>query len=69
MTATMDLTDGQVTTSVIKRKLIRGTSFLVAGQICAKIISFLGHIFLARLLMPTDFGVYAVAGFIVTFSI
>jgi len=51
----------------IKKKFIYGARYFFFAQILTKILSIAGHVLLARLLLPSDFGIYGVAAFIVGF--
>jgi len=52
---------------VLKTSIIQGFGTLVVREFFLKILSFIGQIFLARLLAPSDFGVYVVIVFVVNF--
>ncbi|MFA5771220.1 MAG: oligosaccharide flippase family protein [Thermoplasmata archaeon] len=51
----------------IKKRASIGVMSLILRTGILKIISFIGSIILARLLIPADFGIYAIVSFIVTF--
>jgi PST family polysaccharide transporter len=52
---------------VLKSSIIQGFGTLVVREFFLKILSFVGQIFLARLLVPSDFGIYVIVVFIVNF--
>lgn len=51
----------------IKEKSLAGISALLARQFFIKVIIFSGNIFLARILAPQVFGIYAIVSFVVQF--
>ncbi len=51
----------------LAKRAARGTMFVVAGQYASMLINFGTTVVLARLLSPTDFGVFALATFFFTF--
>lgn len=56
--------------SSVNVKAKRGIKLLMARQVIVQIITFAGGVVLARILSPTDFGLYAIATFLVhTFAL
>jgi O-antigen/teichoic acid export membrane protein len=55
------VTDAAVETESIGRKVGRGLGWGLAGNVATKVLSFATSLTLARLLIPHDFGVFAVA--------
>ncbi len=53
----------------LREKVLTGTGFLVFRQILINILNFLGNLILARILMPEDFGIYALIMFMITFFV
>lgn len=53
--------------AVLKSNVIQGFGTLIAREALLKVLSFIGQIFLARLLAPSDFGVYVIIVFVVNF--
>lgn len=53
----------------LRKKVLIGTGFLFFRQLFINIINFLGNLILARILMPEDFGIYALIMFLITFFI
>ncbi len=51
----------------LREKVLTGTGFLVFRQIIINILNFLGNLILARILLPEDFGIYALIMFLITF--
>ncbi len=51
----------------LKSKVIKSFSYLLLREAGMKIFAFLGQIFLARLLLPTDFGIFAIFSFVINF--
>lgn len=51
----------------LRKRVLTGTGFLIARQFTINIINFLGNLILARILMPEDFGIYALIMFLITF--
>jgi O-antigen/teichoic acid export membrane protein len=51
---------------ILKSNIIQGFSTLIVREFFIKIFSLLGQIFLARLLAPSDFGVYVIIIFIIS---
>ncbi len=51
----------------LKTKLVRSTGILVVRQVVLRTIGFLGNVILARILAPEEFGIFAVAAFVVAF--
>ncbi len=49
----------------LKSNIIQGFSTLIIREIFIKFLSFIGQVFLARLLNPSDFGVYVIIIFII----
>lgn len=52
---------------ILKRRAVRGSFILLARKFVLRFISFLGSVFLARLLLPEIFGIFAIVNFVVTF--
>lgn len=52
---------------ILKAKTKKSFSFLIFREFIIKIISFLGQLFIFRLLRPEDFGVFVIISFIVNF--
>lgn len=52
---------------ILKSSIIQGFGTLIFREFFLKLLSFIGQIFLARLLFPSDFGVYVIIVFIVNF--
>jgi PST family polysaccharide transporter len=52
---------------ILKANIIQGFGTLIAREVLLKFLSFIGQIFLARLLAPSDFGVYVIIVFVVNF--
>jgi PST family polysaccharide transporter len=52
---------------VLKSNVIQGFGTLIAREAFLKVLSFIGQIFLARLLAPSEFGVYVIIVFVVNF--
>lgn len=53
----------------LRQKVLTGTGFLIFRQLTINIINFFGNLILARILMPEDFGIYALINFLITFFI
>ncbi len=53
----------------LRGKVLTGTGFLILRQITINILNFLGNLILARILLPEDFGIYALIMFLITFFI
>lgn len=51
---------------ILKSSIIQGFSTLIVREFFIKIFSLIGQIFLARLLIPSDFGVYVIIVFIIS---
>jgi len=51
---------------ILKANIIQGFSTLIVREFFIKIFSLVGQIFLARLLIPSDFGVYVIIVFIIS---
>lgn len=51
----------------LKKKSLAGMGALFVRQILVKVIFFVGNIFLARILAPQVFGIYAIVSFVVQF--
>lgn len=51
----------------LKNNIVSGFGTLIIREFFLKLLSFLGQIFLARLLIPSDFGTYVIIVFIVNF--
>lgn len=51
--------------NAIKSNIIRGFGTLIAREFFLKLLSFFGQIILARILAPSDFGIYVIIVFIV----
>src|SRR5476651_340716 len=52
---------------VLKSSIIQGFGTLVIREFFLKILSFVGQIFLARILAPAEFGTYVIIIFIINF--
>jgi len=52
---------------VLKASIMKGFGTLVVREFFLKVLSFIGQIFLARLLIPSDFGIYVIITFIIGF--
>lgn len=52
---------------ILKSRIVQGFGTLVVREFFLKLLSFVGQIFLARLLFPSDFGIYAIITFIINF--
>lgn len=50
---------------ILKSNIIQGFSTLIVREFFIKIFSLIGQIFLARLLIPSDFGIYVIIVFII----
>lgn len=50
---------------ILKSSIIQGFGTLIVREFFLKLFSFVGQIFLARLLMPSDFGIYVIIAFII----
>lgn len=50
----------------LKSDIIQGFGTLIAREFLIKIFSFLGQIFLARILAPAEFGVYVIISFVIS---
>lgn len=50
----------------LKSSVIQGFSSLIIREFFLKLLSFIGQIFLARLLLPSDFGTYVIIVFIIS---
>ena len=50
---------------ILKSSIVQGFGTLIVREFFIKILAFLGQIFLARLLAPSDFGVYVIIVFII----
>ncbi len=50
----------------LKSNVIKGFGTLIVREFFIKLLSFGGQIFLARLLIPSDFGIYAIVAFLIT---
>ena len=51
----------------LKTRLARGTGVLIGRQVVLRAVGFVGSVILARILAPAEFGVFAVAAFVVSF--
>lgn len=51
----------------LRTSLARSTGVLAVRQIILRVVGFVGNVILARILAPEDFGVFAIAAFIITF--
>lgn len=51
----------------MRKTLVYGFGTLIIREFFLKLISLLGQIFLARLLIPSDFGIYAIIVFVISF--
>lgn len=58
-----------MTETTLRQKVLTGTGFLVLRQIIINIINFFGNLILARILLPEDFGIYALIMFLISFFI
>ncbi|MBP7791623.1 MAG: oligosaccharide flippase family protein [Candidatus Goldbacteria bacterium] len=54
---------------ILRKKVLKGTGFLVGRQLIINVINFLGNLILARILLPEDFGTYALIMFLMTFFV
>ncbi len=52
---------------ILKSSIIQGFGTLIVREFFLKLLSFVGQIFLARLLFPSDFGIYVIITFIIGF--
>lgn len=52
---------------ILKSSIVKGFSTLIVREFLIKLFSFIGQLFLARLLAPEDFGIFVIIVFIVTF--
>ncbi len=52
---------------VLKSSIVQGFGTLIAREFFLKVLSFIGQVFLARLLAPSDFGIYVIIVFVVNF--
>lgn len=52
---------------ILKASIMQGFGTLVIREFFLKLLSFAGQIFLARLLVPSDFGIYVIITFIIGF--
>jgi PST family polysaccharide transporter len=52
---------------ILRKKVLKGTGFLVGRQFIINVINFFGNLILARILLPEDFGTYALIMFLITF--
>jgi PST family polysaccharide transporter len=59
--------DSELSVDVISHRAVSGVIVLTMRKFALKAISYLGSIFLARLLAPEIFGVFAIVSFVVTF--
>lgn len=57
----------ELNTAVISHRAVSGVLLLTARKFVLRAISYLGSIFLARLLLPEVFGIFAIVSFIITF--
>jgi len=64
-TGSESLTSGDLTR--LKTLLARGTAVLVGRQLILRVLGFVGSVILARILAPAEFGIFAVAAFVVSF--
>lgn len=53
--------------NILKSKAIKSFSFLLIRETGIKIFALLGQIFLARILLPTDFGIFAIFSLAINF--
>ena len=51
----------------ISHRAVSGVVVLTARKFLLKAINYLGSIFLARLLVPEIFGIFAIVSFVITF--
>ena len=58
--------DAAAPTTSVKNRLIKGFAWFAAARIIVNLLTFASSIILARLLMPEDFGLVALALFILT---
>jgi O-antigen/teichoic acid export membrane protein len=59
------LTNGDLTR--LKALVAKGTAVLVGRQLALRVLGFVGSVILARILAPQEFGIFAIAAFIVSF--
>lgn len=64
-TGSETLTNGELTW--LKTLLARGTAALVGRQLILRVLGFVGSVILARILAPAEFGIFAVAAFVISF--
>ena len=57
----------ELAVDTISHRAVSGVVVLTARKFGLRAISYLGSIFLARLLVPEAFGVFAIVNFIITF--
>lgn len=64
----MKMAASTIDISEFKTKIVSSLSVLILREFSIKVISFIGQIFLTRLLVPEDFGIFAIIAFVVNFS-
>lgn len=52
---------------ILRTNIIQGFGTLIVREFLLKLISFFGQVFLARLLFPSDFGIYVIIVFVINF--
>jgi len=67
MSKTLFETEPELDVSEISHRAVSGVLVLTLRKFALRAVSYLGSIFLARLLTPEIFGIFAIVGFIITF--
>src|SRR3990167_8391539 len=60
-------TESELNSAVISQRAVSGVFILTLRKFALRAISYLGGIFLARLLAPEIFGVFAIISFVINF--
>ena len=63
----LNLIEPELEVEQISHRAVSGVMILTLRKFALKAVSYLGDIFLARLLLPEIFGVFAIVSFIINF--